>query len=108
MSIPAAVIGNALEMTLIALFDVAAQSRSATAFDGSHDAQLGTRQRSGMLLAKDLAIATKHVSDFQPRAVHRSRRSVLWWGRFRPQGKGPGNRSRGLVVEQTLVVAMRK
>jgi hypothetical protein len=48
-----------LELALIALFDVAAQSRGTTVFDGSHDARLGARQRSGMLLAIGLAIAPK-------------------------------------------------
>ena len=91
VAVAAAVVSNALELTLIALFDVAAQSRSAAAFDSAHDAQLGMRQGSGMLLAIGLAIAPKHVCHFQPGAVHRARRSeVLWWSRFRLQGKGPG------------------
>src|SRR6516162_4798721 len=105
MPVAAAVIGNALEVALIALFDVAAQGRGTTAFDVSRDAELVAGQRSGMLLAIGLAIATKHVSHFQPGAVHRVRRSeLLWWGRFGLQGRGRGSRSRGLVVEQTLMV----
>jgi hypothetical protein len=84
MPVTAAVIGNALEVALIALFDVAAQSRGTTAFNGSHDAELVAGQRSGMLLAIGIAVVTKHVSYFQPGAVHRARCSeVLWWARFR-------------------------
>jgi hypothetical protein len=64
MAVPAAVIGNTLEVALIALFDVAAQSGSATAFDGAHNAKLGTRQGSGVLLAIGITIAPKHVSHF--------------------------------------------
>jgi len=59
MPVAAAVIGNALEVALIALFDVAAQSRCTTAFDGADDAELVARQRSGMLLAIGVAIAPK-------------------------------------------------
>ena len=91
MPVAAAVVGNALELTLIALFDMAAQSRSAAAFDGAHDAQLGRRQGSGVLLAIGITVAPKYISYFQPGAVHRARCSeVLWWARFRLQGKGPG------------------
>jgi hypothetical protein len=77
MAVPAAVIGNALEVALIALFDVAAQSRGTTAFDGADDAELVAGQRSGMLLAIGVALATKHVSHFQAGSVHRCRRSAV-------------------------------
>ena len=74
-----------------ASIQMAAECGGTTAFDGAHDTELVAGQRSGVLQAIGLAIATKHVSHFQPRAVHRARRSeVLWWGRFRLQGKGPG------------------
>ena len=87
MPIPTRVVGNALELTLIALFDMAAQSCGATAFDSTHDAELVAGQRSGMLLAIGIAIATKYVSYFQPGAVHCARRSEVLWGGFRLWGK---------------------
>jgi hypothetical protein len=41
MAVAAGVVGNALVLALIALFQVAAQSGGAAQFDGTHDAALG-------------------------------------------------------------------
>src|SRR5215469_12642256 len=88
MTVATTIVGISLIAAVIALFQVAAQSGSAAAFDGTHDAELRSRQGSGMLLAISLAIATKHVSHFQLGAVHCAPPSeMLRWGRFGLQRK---------------------
>jgi hypothetical protein len=50
---------------------MAAQSSCATSLDGAHDAPLGGGgQGSTMLLAIGIAVATKHVSQFQFRRFY--------------------------------------
>jgi hypothetical protein len=101
MPVAAAVVNNALEPTLITLFDMAAEGGGATAFDGAHDAELGARQGAGMLLAISIAIATKNVPDFQLGVTSHAPRSRLlgrsWFGldgnRTREQIQRAGGRA---------------
>ena len=57
---------------LIALLDVAAESRRAADLDGVHDASLCRGQRRAMLLAIGFSVAAEHVPHFQLRAIHRA------------------------------------
>jgi hypothetical protein len=70
MAVAAAVVSHALELTVVTLFDMAAEGRGTTAFDGAHDAELVAGQRSGMLLAIGITVATKHVCHFKAGAFH--------------------------------------
>jgi hypothetical protein len=70
MAVAAGVVGNALVLALIALFQVAAEAGGPTQFDGTHDAALGRGERSCMLFTIGFAITTQHVGDFQPGTVH--------------------------------------
>jgi hypothetical protein len=97
MAVAAGVVGNALVLALIALFQVAAEGGGPTQFDGTHDAALGRGKRSCMLFTIGFAITTKHVSDFQPGTLHglalkglRSRRWGVDGNRTREQIKRAG------------------
>jgi hypothetical protein len=72
MPVAARVVTDAFVLTLIAPFQMTAESCSAAKFDGAHDAALRPRQRSPMLFPIGFAVATKHVSDFQLRTIHES------------------------------------
>jgi hypothetical protein len=56
---------------------MAAESGSATQLEGTHDSSLAGGQGSRVLLAICIAIATQHVPDFQPGAIHRRGRSEM-------------------------------
>jgi hypothetical protein len=49
---------------LIAAFEMSAQRRGATYFDGGHDAPLFARHRGAMLLSIGFAIAAEHIRHF--------------------------------------------
>jgi len=66
MAIAATVEGDALVPTGIALFDVAAKRRSATLFDGTHDAALPQAQSPRMLRTIGRADLAKDVRHLQP------------------------------------------
>ena len=66
MAVAAGVVGYALVLALIALFQVAAEGGGPAQFDGTHDAALGRGERSRMLFTIGFAITTQHVGDFQP------------------------------------------
>jgi len=70
MPVATRVVTDAFVLTLIALFQMTAESCSSAEFDGAHDAPLRRRQRSPMLFPIGFAVATKHVRDFQLGTIH--------------------------------------
>jgi hypothetical protein len=60
--ITAGVVGGALKATGVTLFEVATESRRATALHGLHDFEMGDRQR--MVAAIRLAIGAKNIGQF--------------------------------------------
>ena len=60
-----------------------------------------------MLMTIGFAVATKHIRHFKP-AIHVPGLKVLWWSGLGLSDNRLGSRSSGLVVEHTLVVAMRR
>jgi hypothetical protein len=66
----AGVVGNALVLALIALFQMTAEGGGPAQFDGTHDAALGRGERSRMLFTIGFAITTQHVGDFQLGTIH--------------------------------------
>ena len=74
-----------------------------------HDAALRDRQRSAVLQTIVVAVAAEYIRHFELRAIHRSAAQKYWGAAgFGSAATGRGSRSRGLVVEHTLVVAMRR
>src|SRR5688572_12099387 len=71
--IAAAIVGNALvtAVLVIALFDVAAEDCCPAHLDRAHDASLGSRQRTIMLIAVSFAVAAEDVRHLDSRAIHR-------------------------------------
>ena len=95
MAVPATVITDALVATLVALLDVTTKRCSPADLDRRHDAQLFGGQRRAMALTVGFAVAAEHIRHFQ--ACVGSGSEI-----------GRGSRSSGLVVEHTLLVAIRK
>ena len=109
MPVSARVVTNAFMLALVALFQVTAQSGSPAQFDGTHDPALRRGQRSSMLFPIGFAVATQHVGDFQLGTIHESSPQKHWGvAGLVSVGKGCGNKSSGLAVEHTLLVAMRR
>ena len=109
MPIPAGVEAVAFVVALIAAFEMPAEDGRAAHFDGRHDAPLFAGHRGAMLVAIDFAIAAEHIRHFQGGALHgpaaQKTCAGAGWGLM---GTGCGSRSRGLVAEQTLLVATRR
>ena len=104
------VVSVALMAAVVTLLQMAAESSSPTDLDRSHDTALRHRHRSAVLLTIICAVAAENIRYFQARAIHfppslyKYRASVgfslalsVW-----------GSRSSGLLVEHTLVLAMRR
>ena len=93
----------------ITLLDMTAESGGAADLDRRHDASLRSRQRGAMLLTIGFTVAAEDVRHFPPGTVHQPG-AQRWWGAAGPAGAGAGegSRSSGLVVEHTLLVAIRR
>ena len=86
-----------------------AENGSPTDLDGMHDAALRDAQRSAVLLTIVVAVTAEYLRHFELWAIHRSAAQKYWGAAgFGSAATGRGSRSRGLVVEHTLVVAMRR
>src|SRR2546427_10815375 len=109
MAVSAAVVARPLVITAIAAFEMPAQSCGATHLDRGHDASLGSRERPLVLLTIGFAVAAEDIRHFLLRALHRSGDQKVGIGvGFTSMETGRGSRSRGLEVEQTLLVATCK
>ena len=93
----------------VAPLDMATERRRPANLDRRHYTALCRGQRSTVLLTIGVAVATEHICHFRPRPTH--------WSAAQ-KGDGPvcldsmgigrGSRSNGLVVAQTLLVAIRR
>lgn len=106
MPIPARVVPDARVPALVAPLDMAAERGGPTLLDRRHDAPLRGRQRGSGLVTIDIAVAAEHVRHGEPWAIHTRRRQRAEV--FADVETGRGSRSRGLVAEQTFVVASRR
>jgi hypothetical protein len=106
----AGVVSVALMATVVTLLQVTAKRSSSAELNCSHDTALRHRHRSAVLQTIICAVAAENIRYFQARASHfapslyKYRASAglssalsVW-----------GSRSKGLFVEHTLVLAMRR
>ena len=95
---------------LITLLQVTAENSSPADLDRSHDTALRHRHRSAVLLTIICAVAAENIRYFQARAIHfaPSLYKYLASVGFSSALGALGSRSSGLLVEHTLVVAMRR
>ena len=95
---------------LITLLQVTAKRSSSAELDRSHDTALRYRHRSAVLQTIICAVVAENIRYFQARAIHfpaplyKYRASVGFSSALRVLG----SRSNGLLVEHTLIVAMRR
>jgi hypothetical protein len=95
--------------TVVASLDMAAENRGSADLDRCHHAPLNIRQRRAKLLPIVLSVAAEDVRHFQLPVAHGpDAQKCLGGSGFGSTETGRGNRSRGLVVEQTLLVAILK
>ena len=105
----AAVIRDALVVTVIALLYVTTKRCSSAKFDRGHDAMLRGGQRSAITLTKGFTVAAEDIRHFQPATGHRTGAQNCCGGvGFGSTGIGRGSRSSGLDAAQTLLVAIRR
>ena len=105
----ARVIADARMRTVAALFPMSTEFRRPAGLDGTHDAALCDGHRSAVLLTIVVAVAAEYIRHFELWAIHRSAAQKYWGAAgFVSVATGRGSRSRGLVVEHTLVVAIRR
>jgi len=94
---------------LVALLEMATENGGPADFDRRHHAALRDGHGSAMPLAIGGTVAAEHIRHFELRAIHRLAAQKCWGAAgFGSAATGRGSRSRGLVVEHTLVVAIRK
>ena len=109
MPISTRVVANALVAARITLFDLTAQGRGPAHFDGGHDAPLCNGHRRAMLLSISFSVAAKYIRHFELRAIHGPAAQKYWGAAGAGStGTGRGSRSKGLEVEHTLLVAIRR
>ena len=105
----AAVIRDALVITVIALLYVTTKRCSSAKLDRGHDAMLRGGQRSAITLTKGFTVAAEYVRHFEPEPAHSARAQKGFGGVASSSvGTGRGSRSSGLEVAQTLLVAIRR
>jgi hypothetical protein len=95
---------------LVTLLQVTAENSSPADLDGSHDTALRHRHRSAVLLTIFCAVAAENIRYFQARAIHfpPSRYKYRASAGLSSAPSVLGSRSSGLLVEHTLVLAMRR
>jgi hypothetical protein len=108
--IRAGVIGVALMAAVVTLFQMATKNSSPADLDRCHDAMLRHRHRSAILQAIICAVAAEYIRYFESRPIHFTPPLYKYLARvgLSSAPSGCGSRSSGLLVEQTLVVAMRR
>ena len=110
VALRAGVIRVALMAAVVTLFQMAAENSSPADLDRSHDTALRHRHRSAVLQTIICAVAAENIRYFQPRAIH-FRPSLYKYRASAGFSSAPsvlGSRSSGLLVEHTLVLAMRR
>ena len=105
MPIPAGVEPDPRVAAVIALLHMAAQCGGPALLDRRHDAALPRRERRTRLQTIGLSVAAEDLRHVDRGAM--PRRAIQRRGDVR-LATGRGNKSRGLVVAQTLVVARRR
>src|SRR5215472_2839631 len=82
MAVPAATVTGPFVTTVVASFEMPAESCSATHLDGGHDTPLCHRERPIKLLTIGFAVAAEDVRHFELRAIHRAQRLEVfgWFG----------------------------
>ena len=106
----AGVIRVALMAAVVTLLQVTAENSSPADLDRSHDTALRHRHRSAVLQTIICAVAAENIRYFQPRAIHFPP-SLYKYRASAGLSSAPsvlGSRSSGLLVEHTLVLAMRR
>ena len=94
---------------LVAALEMTAENGGPGNHDRMHDAALCDGHRSAVLLTLVVAVAAEYIRHFELWAIHRSAAQKYWGAAgFVSVATGRGSRSRGLVVEHTLVVAIRR
>ena len=93
----------------VALLDMATERRRPANLNRRHHPALCRRQRFTVLFTIGIAVTAEYIRHFQPRPTHWSAAqkgdgSIC----LASMGSGCGSRSSGLVVAQTLLVAMRR
>jgi hypothetical protein len=94
---------------LVTLLGMTAESGSAARLDCCHDASLRSGQQGAEFLTISLAVAAEDIRHFQLRTFHEYGDQKYCGGSGLSCGTtGRGSRSKGLDVEQTLLVAIRR
>jgi len=99
-----------LMTAVVTLLQVTTENSSPADLDRSHDTALRHRHRSAVLQTIICAVAAENIRYFQPRAIH-FRPSLYKYRASAGFSSAPsvlGSRSSGLLVEHTLVLAMRR
>ena len=100
---------GALVAAAVTLLQVTAQGGSPAEFDGAHHAPLPARERTCVLLPVSRTVAAEHIRHFEFGAFHPpGAQKYLGAAGFGSVATGCGSKSKGLVVEHTLLVAIRK
>jgi hypothetical protein len=93
----------------VALLDMATERRGPANLDRRHHPALCRGQRATVLLTIGIAVAAEHIRHFRPRPAQGSTaQKGDGSARLASMGIGRGSRSSGLVVAQTLLVAIRR
>jgi len=104
MAISTAVEGDTLVAAGITLLDVPAKRGGTATLDGAHDATLPTAKRRSVLLAVEGPGLAKDIRHLEPGGTHVPSQKCAG-GVSIGGGWIWGNRSKGLVVAHTVVVA---
>ena len=93
----------------VALLGMATERRRPANLDRRHRTALCRGRRSTVPLTIGVAVAAEHIRHFGPdRPILSDRSGGRWLGPLGADGIGHGSRSNGLVVAQTLLVAIRR
>ncbi len=105
MPIPATVEGDTLVTAGVALLDVSAECGGTATLDCTHDAELPAAECRPMLLAIKGPAVAKDIRHLEPGGTHVPFQKCAGGVGIVGGGWIWGNRSKGLVVAHTVVVA---
>ena len=105
MAISATVEGDTLVTAGVALLDVSAERGGTATLDRAHDTALPTTKRRSMLLAVERPGLAKDIRHLEPGGPHVASQKCAGGVGIVGGGWIWGNRSKGLVVAHTVVVA---
>ena len=104
------IISVSLMAAVVTLLEMAPENSGPADLYRGQDAALRRTERSAVLLTIICAVAAENIRYFQPRAIH-FRPSLYKYRASAGLSSAPsvlGSRSSGLLVEHTLVLAMRR